>query len=157
MANIKTTPEQWQRAREYYEAGLSLAAISDRVGISKAQVGKRANADEWKRDDLKRQAISDAVRVAEAKETFGEVGVLVHNELVDERVKHIQFFTDAATRNVREAMAAECGGQQDYRHRAETINKGRETVLGKSPDTVIQNNVALSLHDVLRQADRVTG
>lgn len=67
---------------------------------------------------------------------------------VDERTKHIQFFTNAAIQNVQEALKAPCEGQQDFKARAETIIKGKETVLGKQPDTAIQiNNGAMSLSE----------
>jgi hypothetical protein len=61
-------------------------------------------------------------------------------DAVDERTKHIQFFTHAAVTNVRQARDEPCDGQAGYRMRAETILKGRETVLGKTPDTAIQIN-----------------
>ncbi|MGZ8907299.1 MAG: hypothetical protein ACXW1U_16455 [Methylobacter sp.] len=67
---------------------------------------------------------------------------------VDERTKHIQFFTNAAIKNVQEALKAPCDGQQDFKARADTIIKGKETVLGKPPDTAIQiNNGAMSLSE----------
>jgi hypothetical protein len=47
MANIKTTPEQWAKAREYFEAGLSLSAIVDKTGISKTQLSKRSGLEGW--------------------------------------------------------------------------------------------------------------
>ena len=140
MANIKTTPDQWGRAREYYEAGLSLSKIVEKTGISKTQISKRSNADGWEKGSEKEQLIQAAVRVVEAKGTLTEQAISVHNELVDERTKHIQFFTHAAVTNVRQAMDEPCKGQAGYRMRAETILKGRETVLGKTPDTAIQIN-----------------
>ena len=60
--------------------------------------------------------------------------------VVDERTKHIQFFTVAAVTNVEQAMAMPCEGQADYRMRADTILKGRETVLGKAPEVAVQIN-----------------
>jgi hypothetical protein len=41
MANIKTTPDEWEKCREYYEAGLSLSKIVAKTGISKTQTLKR--------------------------------------------------------------------------------------------------------------------
>lgn len=70
------------------------------------------------------------------------------NEVVDERTKHLIFFTNAAIQNVKEAMEVPCEGQQDFKYRAETIIKSKETVLGKQPDTAIQiNNGTMSLSD----------
>ena len=38
MANIKTTDKEWERAREYFEAGLSLSEIVKKTGISKTRL-----------------------------------------------------------------------------------------------------------------------
>ena len=62
------------------------------------------------------------------------------NNVVDERTKHIQFFTHAAVTNVKEAMSLPCDSQADFQRRADTISKGKETVLGKAPDTAVQIN-----------------
>ena len=43
-------------------------------------------------------------------------------------------------KNVTEAMAMRCEGQNDFKARADTIAKGREVVLGKTPDTAVQIN-----------------
>ncbi len=47
MANVKFTPQQWERAREYFEAGLSLSKISEKTGIDKGAVSRKANSDGW--------------------------------------------------------------------------------------------------------------
>lgn len=140
MANVKTTPEEWAKAREYFEAGLSLSQLVEKTGISKTQLSKRSNAEGWAKGTEKEQLIHAAVRVAEAKGTLTEQALSVHNEIVDERTKHLQFFTSVAIRNVNESMAAPCEGQMDYQRRADTILKAKETVIGKSPDTAIQIN-----------------
>jgi hypothetical protein len=132
MANIKTTPEQWGRAREYFEAGLSLSKITDKTGISKTQLSKRANLDGWAKGTEKEQLIATAVQVAEAKGTLTEQALDVHEELVDERTKHVLFFNEAAVKNVQAAMKEPCVGQIDFKHRADTISRGREVVLGKA-------------------------
>ena len=59
--------------------------------------------------------------------------------------------------NVQEAMKTPCENQNDFRARAGTICKGREAVLGKSPDTAIQVNTGGSVIDVIRQHGRLIG
>lgn len=140
MANDKYTIAQWEKAKEYFEAGLSLSVITEKTGISKSQLSKKANAESWSKETEKKQLIVDAARLELAKETLNETALQVHEELVDERVHHIKFFNNAAIRNVKESMSMPCESQQDFKFRAETINKGRETVLGKTPDTAIQIN-----------------
>ena len=128
MANIKTTPGEWAKCREYYEAGLSLSQIVEKTGISKTQISKRSNADGWSKGTEKEQLLADAVRVAGAKGTLTEQALAVHNELVDERVKRLDWLRSAAMKNVSEAMKAPCDNQQDFRARADTINKTVDTI-----------------------------
>jgi hypothetical protein len=77
-------------------------------------------------------------KVAENDEHF----VNAVQEVVDERTKHIVFFNRVAVQNVSEAMATKCENQHDYKSRADTILKGKETVLGKSPESAVQVNMA---------------
>lgn len=64
------------------------------------------------------------------------------NAVVDERTRHIEFFNSAAIKNVSSAVKkiGDETSQMEHRMLAETILKGRETVLGKTPDTAIQIN-----------------
>ena len=142
MANVKTTPNEWIKAREYYEAGLSLSAIVEKTGISKTQLSKRSNAEDWSKGTQKEQLIADAVRVRVAKGTLTEQALSVHEEIVDERAKRMEWLNIQALKNVREAMEAKCENQNDFRARAGTIISAKEVVVGKSPDTAIQINNA---------------
>jgi hypothetical protein len=127
---VKNVVADW-RTGEY-----SYSELAHRHKISKAKVGQLCKGVE--------QDLSDIVDAG----TQYRSGLANHdrrivdavNHAVDERTKHIQFFNNAAIQNVKEAMSAICEGQQDYKARAETINKGREVVLGKTPDTAIQIN-----------------
>ena len=84
--------------------------------------------------------ISAGVQYKQGLAQLNEQEMSSVSSIVDERTKHIQFFTHAAVKNVADAMAETCEGQQDYQRRADTILKGREAVLGKTPDTAIQIN-----------------
>lgn len=140
MANIKTTEAEWKKAKAYFEAGLFLSDIEKKTGISKSALSKKSNADGWSKETQKKQLIVDAIRVEAAKETLNETELSVHHEIVTDAVKAHIFFGNAAAQNVREAMAMPCENHNDFRARADTINKGRENVLGKAPDTSIQIN-----------------
>jgi hypothetical protein len=90
MANIKFTPEQWDNAREYFEAGLSLSEIEGKTGIERSRISKVAKAKAWsKSNSQKQRLIQQAVQVAEAKATLPPLAVRVHNELVEERTGHL--------------------------------------------------------------------
>ena len=47
---------------------------------------------------------------------------------VDQRVKRLDWLRSAAMKNVSEAMKAPCDNQQDFRARADTINKTVDTI-----------------------------
>ena len=79
--------EKWDKAREYFEAGLSLSEIVLRTEISKAQISKKSKIENWQKGNEKKQLISQAVEVAEQKETLNETALQVHNELVDEQLR----------------------------------------------------------------------
>lgn len=139
MANIKTTDAEWAKCREYFEAGLSLSKIVAKTGISKTQISKRSNSEGWAKGTEKEHLIKDAVRIETAKGTLTEQALAVHKELVTEQTKYITFFNNAALKNTQQAMQMQCESQADHKLRAETIIKGREVVLGKMPDTMINN------------------
>jgi hypothetical protein len=114
--------------------------LADRHGVS---AGKVAQITKGVPKDAA-HIVSAGIQYRQGLAGQDERMVSAVTEAVDERTKHIQFFTNAAVINVKQAMAEPCEGQMGYRMRAETILKGKETVLGKSPDTAIQiNNTAL--------------
>ena len=62
-------------------------------------------------------------------------------EAVDQRVKRLDWLRSMAMKNVHDAMKAPCDNQQDFRARAETINKAVDTVDPKTTaTTAIQIN-----------------
>ncbi len=84
--------------------------------------------------------IGKQVAINQEVAELNEQEVSKFKQEVEDRTKHIQFFTHVAIKNVEEAMSGLCGDQLDYVRRAETILKGKEAVLGKTPDTAIQIN-----------------
>jgi predicted DNA-binding protein YlxM (UPF0122 family) len=158
------TAKDWNLVRAYYERGLSLSEIvsaDDVVIKSRSQISKRAAKEGWEKSPEKKQLIDAEVKakqdlkaIKETKETLKETELIVHNKLVNERLSHADFFTNAAIQNVREALEAQCEGQQDFKYRAETIIKGKETVLGKQPDTAIQINNGQMLAEMNKEQFR---
>ncbi|WP_297475534.1 hypothetical protein [Ferrovum sp.] len=142
MANVKTTPDEWTKAREYYEAGLLLREIEDKTGIAIPSISKKAKAEGWAKESEKKTLLQAAVQVGAAKANLNDTALEVHNELVNERVKRQEWLNIQALRNVKESMAHLCESQSDYRARADTISKAKEVVIGKAPDTAIQINNA---------------
>ena len=141
--------EQWKIVRAYFEEGFSLAEIVARHNVDikdRSSISRRATKEGWIKGenatltDTEVQIKQMTALVVEKKATMNATALDIHNSIVDERTKHIQFFNDAALTNVRDSLAAPCESQMDFKARAETISKGREVVLGKTPDTAIQIN-----------------
>lgn len=153
----RATASDWDKAKDMFEIGKSLTEISDETGIDRATISKRSKKDNWEKAKFQ-QLITDTVRVRKQISTLSStLQQSVENEISD-RLRHEQFFTNAAIRNVQESLQVPCESQQDFKYRAETIQKGRETVLGKSPDSAVQinnnnNNGPMTLADFYGNSD----
>jgi uncharacterized protein YlzI (FlbEa/FlbD family) len=95
--------------------------------------------------DIPRDLAETVNKIVESKQALASVDaqtVNAVNDVVHDKIRHIEFFTKAAMRNVSMAVRKLDADSTQYDHRlaAETIQKGRETVLGKTPDTAIQIN-----------------
>lgn len=95
--------ELWNKAKEYFEAGLSLTEIVDRTEISKSQISKRATKENWQKGNEKKQLISQAVEVAIKKETLKETALDVHNELVNEQLRRQNLVFGATEKIIKKA------------------------------------------------------
>lgn len=145
--------DQWTEARLLFESGVSLGKIIARENIkikSKGAISKRATAEGWKvngrkafisQEVLTKQALSD---IAEKKETLSPLERSVHDSLVAEKLKNKIFFDNAHIQIAEVTVAkvkaeGEAASFQDLNAAANTITKAREGVLGKAPDTLINN------------------
>ena len=142
----KPSDELWAKARALYERGDSLREIEATTGIPYKTVDNRAKKNGWSKGSLA-QLINDTVRV---KAEFGTLEMAQQDAVskaVDERVKQMEWLNKAALKNVSEAMKAECANQNDFRARADTIVKAKETVFGKGVETAIQINNGNDVND----------
>ena len=90
--------KQWEEAEEYFEAGLSLADITKKTGITKSQISKRSNKYEWEKETIKKRLIAQAVEVAVGKETLKETALSIHNEIVHEKTRYLNLIYGNAER-----------------------------------------------------------
>ena len=137
----KTTPADLEKAKALFEAGKSLSEINAETGIDRATVSKRAKKDGWEKG-IYQQLILDGSRVKAEISTLSSTVLNVVEKEIEERTKHIQFFTNAAIKNVQESMSLQCVDQSEFKARADTILKGKETVFGKESAMVINNTNA---------------
>ena len=141
--------KQWETVRAFFERGLSLADIvaRDEVAIkSKSQISKRAAKDGWIKNEKETFLLAEIAAKAtlsdikRQKETLTSTELIVHNILVIEATERAEWLNTAAIRNVQEAMDCKCENQNDYKTRADTICKAKESIFGKAPTTAIQVN-----------------
>lgn len=145
---------QWAKVRAYYERGLSLSEIVARDDVlikSRGSISKRANAEGWQHG-IKKQTVSKEVQVkhelaeiTKQKETMPAEERGVHESLVSERLRHEAFFRggNLLIANTIASKVKTDGLQasfQDLNAAASGFVKTQEAVLGKQPDTVINNN-----------------
>jgi len=79
------------------------------------------------------------VAIKQELANLNEQDVQKFEQEVQERTKHLNFFTDAAVLNVKQAMETPCESHSDYKLRAETISKGKDVAVGKDPQVAIAN------------------
>lgn len=121
-----------------FHAGKSQNELAKKYEVSPATINKLCKGIEPK--NIEKVNALTRIKTELAEQSEYEVNA-IHSE-VEERTRHIMFFNSAAVKNVKEAMEKDCTSQFEFRARAETILKGREAVLGKTPDTAIQINNA---------------
>jgi hypothetical protein len=145
----KTTAERMDAACAYYESGKSLRECEAITGLNYKTISNESKRRGLKKGRLS-QLIVDKAAVDSQLVTLSPAtkGIIESEAIL--RQKHIEFFNSAALKNVTEAMQADCENQNDFKARAETINKGREAVLGKTADVAVQINNSISLEDLLR-------
>jgi hypothetical protein len=148
----KTEDERLEDALAYYETGKSFREAEKLTNINYKRIEREAKKRGLEKGVLS-QLVTDKARVETELVVLPKITQDIVSKEAELRQKHIAFFNNAALRNVQEAMALGVEGQQDCKLRQETINKGRECVLGenKTPNTAIQiNNNSVSLEDLLR-------
>lgn len=131
---------------------LSQRQIAGKRGVSNGAVAKITKGVSRDVSSI----VSAGIQYHQALHTQDERIVSAVEQVVNEAASRMEWLNSVAIQNVRESMAASCENQQDFKHRADTILKGRETVFGKTPDTAIQiNNQQNSVtRDEFKQAAR---
>jgi hypothetical protein len=150
--------KDWAVVRAFFEQGLSLSEIVARdevkqTGITdRGSISRKSKQEGWikgKNATLATEEIQikqKVAEIAEKKATFSATEVEIHNTLVAERTKLEAFFRNSnvliaktvATKVQRDGANA---GYAELNAAATAISKTQESVLGKAPDTIINNMV----------------
>ena len=137
----KATQADWEKAKALFEAGKSLSVINAETGIDRATVSKRAKKDGWEKG-IYQQLIVDSARVKAEISTLDSTVLSVVEKEIEERTKHLQFFTNATLKNMS-SMMKKIGDDTvivEHKIAQAALKDAKETVLGKTPDTAIQIN-----------------
>lgn len=127
---------------EWRTGEFSQQDLADKHGVSKGVVNKLCKGVEQDTAAI----VTAGVQYRQALAGHDDRNVTAVTMAVDERTKHIQFFNNATLKNlsVMVKKVGESTSIMEHRIAQAAIKDGRETVLGKTPDTAIQinNNVA---------------
>lgn len=136
-------PEIWAKARALFEVGKSLSAINLETGIDRAAISRKAKKDGWIKGE-QQQLIVDAARVKAKLSTLEPVLLSVVDAEITERTKHIQILNNMTLKNlaVMNKKVNEDFEMNEHKLFQETVNKASEQLLGKDPQTVINNTNA---------------
>ena len=78
---------QWDKAKGYYEAGLTLAAIKEKTGIDRSTISKKAKNQQWQHG-ANTDYIEAKVLIAEKKSTKNQQVLNIADEVAEEKIRH---------------------------------------------------------------------
>lgn len=126
--------------------------LADRHKVSKGVVNKLCKGIEQDTAAI----VTAGIQYQQGLAQHDDLNVTAVTEVVNEAAKRMEWLNNAALKNVQEAMKANCGNQQDFKHRADTVLKAKEVVFGKQPETVINNTNAQQLSLSAQELRRLT-
>lgn len=115
---------------------MSQRQLAEKHKVSNGMVAKLTKGVEQDAASI----VSSGIQYRQALQAQDERIVSAVETAVDVAVKRTEWLNVQALKNVQGAMADPCANQNDYRARADTILKAKETVFGKSPDVAVQVN-----------------
>lgn len=78
--------ELWDKAKGYYEAGLSLAQIKDKTGIDRSAISKKAKNQQWQQGE-NTDYIEAKELIAVKKSTKNQQSLMCADEIADENIR----------------------------------------------------------------------
>jgi hypothetical protein len=157
--------EQWRDVRIMFESGVSLADIVAHKDVkikSKGSISKKSNAEGWKVNERKHLvqkevlATQELEAIKQKKETLTNPERTIHEALVSEQLQLTKFFRGAnmlvantvAAKVKREGQTASF---KELASAAQALGRTQESVLGKSPELVINNTNAVQTNVAVTQ------
>jgi len=167
---VAYSEEQWRDVRILFESGVSLADIVAHKDVkikSKGSISKKSNAEGWKVNERKHLVQKEVVATQELeavkreKETLTAPERSIHDALVSEQLQLTKFFRGAnmLVANTVAAKVKREGQNASFKElasAAQALGRTQESVLGKSPETVINNTNAVQTNvSVTQTPDQV--
>lgn len=121
---------------EWRQGKLNQRDIANKYKISPAAVNKICKGVERDLADV----VNKSIEIRQEFNKLSEREVNAVNNTADTIVSRLEWLNEQAMKNVSQAMKAQAVEQADFRQRADTILKAKETLVGKTPDTAIQIN-----------------
>lgn len=144
---------QWEKAKAYYEAGLSLSKIKDKTGIARNTVSQRAKREQWEQG-VDTDYIEAKEIIASKKGTKTEQHIAILDEIADDKIKLNKFFSNSAVTNqiltnkaIETLDTKKDGVSEDdldslERH-SRITQRNKETVLGKDKTVEVNTTAAV--------------
>lgn len=153
------TESQWEKAKAYYEAGMSLSQIKDKTNIARNTISQRAKREQWehsKNSDYIEAKIKVETQKGTILEQSGTVALNIADDIALDRAKSITLFQNSALKNQKKAneLLELTDDMKDIESHARITKTNKETVLGKEIDTIInntnatQNNTTLTAEEI---------
>jgi predicted DNA-binding protein YlxM (UPF0122 family) len=141
------TESQWEKARAYYEAGMSLSQIKDKTNIARNTISQRAKREQWehsKNSDYIEAKIKVETQKGTILEQSGTVALNIADDIALDKAKSITLFQNSALKNQKKAneLLELTDDMKDIESHARITKTNKETVLGKEIDTIINNTNA---------------
>ncbi len=138
MGAKRNSKETKDKAIAHWKSGRSQRWIADTLDVSPASINSWVKGIAQDNADI----VNTQVSVKERLSALSEQELNAVTEHVDERTKHLQFFTNASLKNVS-VMMKKIGAESsisEHRQAQIALKDAKEVVLGKTPDTAIQIN-----------------
>lgn len=158
------TESQWEKAKAYYEAGMTLSQIKDKTNIARNTISQRAKREQWEHSKNS-EYIEAKIKVESQKGTIleqsGSVALNIADDIAFNKAKALSLFQDSALRNQKKAndMLDLTEDMKDIESHARITKTNKETVLGKDPETVINNANVQEIEEkrvtIIRRSDNL--
>ena len=149
------TESQWEKAKAYYEAGMTLSQIKDKTNIARNTISQRAKREQWEHSKNS-EYIEAKIKVESQKGTIleqsGSVALNIADDIAFNKAKALTLFQNSALKNQAKAneLLESTEDMKDIESHSRLTKTNKETVLGKDPETVI-NNANVQSNDTAMQ------